>query len=610
MSGPVSVPNEVLKAEMCHYSTRLSLISEYGAKVKHARQWGIPLVSHLWLEACLAEWRFIDPASSVRFLSDSTCLTNFTSVLGNTPLRRDTIDRWSERPDVRALRAEAMKAVAPVDGGAVEQQAVGVGAGLGVHAGLEEGAQERDEQAMDVDGHAQDGRLPDRAVVRNDARDAKQDKATAVKVGKSTSPAKDKLGTSRKRALPTDQSEPEHELVAQDEEQDKQDDERDHGDDDDASEPVHRGQGRARPTTSKRMTVPTVAATAQAAAHDHDSPRPDPMAKGASRSPRVAAPAADAQSSALSSAETDDKKEDDAQVEEPLSEEEYDRLKSKKSKKRVISVQIPVRSSPSKVIVEEKSNSLSTPQGKPSRRRKRRDSTSSSSGDSSPPPPTSITRTFTLIDQENIIIGSSRRAAAGRATALLAQQMPDAIKFAQELKSSGHKKRRRLSSHQQSSQPQRTGNKRADESGDDDDDDDDDDEEEDDEADEPRAVVEKGVGRTGKKGPVKRAAPPVRATSSRNESDNDNDDDDDEADERAANGRGSDDDDEDDGDSSAIAPSKKRKKTKVAAVTPKSRVVATGAKKGSRLAQVTQGETTTQEGAVSSFDNPPKGKPP
>ena len=41
---------------------RLTFRSHSGAKIAKAQTWGIPIVNHLWLEDCYAQWRDISPA--------------------------------------------------------------------------------------------------------------------------------------------------------------------------------------------------------------------------------------------------------------------------------------------------------------------------------------------------------------------------------------------------------------------------------------------------------------------------------------------------------------------------------------------------------------------
>ncbi|KAK4051346.1 regulator of Ty1 Transposition [Microbotryomycetes sp. JL201] len=85
---------------------------EYGEKVRHAKSWHIPLVSHLWLEACILDWSFIDPSSSSTYLADAASTTFFTSILGNTPLPRGALEKWSAKDENLAARIEALKDIA------------------------------------------------------------------------------------------------------------------------------------------------------------------------------------------------------------------------------------------------------------------------------------------------------------------------------------------------------------------------------------------------------------------------------------------------------------------------------------------------------------------
>lgn len=91
-------------------------VSEYGSKVQHARTWGLPLVTHLWLEALILEWRFIPPSTHSSYLlplasSFGASSTNFAAILGDTAYTRDSIAKWAERDEVQQMRKEALRPV-------------------------------------------------------------------------------------------------------------------------------------------------------------------------------------------------------------------------------------------------------------------------------------------------------------------------------------------------------------------------------------------------------------------------------------------------------------------------------------------------------------------
>ncbi|BGP32788.1 regulator of Ty1 Transposition [Rhodotorula toruloides] len=88
--------------------------SEYGSKVQHARTWGLPLVTHLWLEALILEWRFIPPSIHSSYLLPlaspfGASSTNFAAILGDTAYTREGIAKWAEREEVQQMRKEALR---------------------------------------------------------------------------------------------------------------------------------------------------------------------------------------------------------------------------------------------------------------------------------------------------------------------------------------------------------------------------------------------------------------------------------------------------------------------------------------------------------------------
>ncbi|KAL8291971.1 hypothetical protein RQP46_001437 [Phenoliferia psychrophenolica] len=82
--------------------------SEFGQKVKHAKQWGVPIVSHCWLENCISEWAYINPSSAAAFAPRAAPNTNFMTLLGHTELKKDAIKKWSLLPKSVEAREQAL----------------------------------------------------------------------------------------------------------------------------------------------------------------------------------------------------------------------------------------------------------------------------------------------------------------------------------------------------------------------------------------------------------------------------------------------------------------------------------------------------------------------
>jgi len=82
--------------------------SDFGAKVEHAKSWAIPLVTHLWLEACVAEWRLVPAASSQAFVAPIHPDVNFAAILGQADLPKGAIDRWAAEAENVAARELAL----------------------------------------------------------------------------------------------------------------------------------------------------------------------------------------------------------------------------------------------------------------------------------------------------------------------------------------------------------------------------------------------------------------------------------------------------------------------------------------------------------------------
>ncbi|GAA5826527.1 hypothetical protein JCM11251_002412 [Rhodosporidiobolus azoricus] len=94
--------------------------SEYGSKVSHARSWHIPLVTHMYLEACILSWSLLSPTLHPSYTLSGTGTssftggaseTHFTTILGSTGWTKDVIKKWADREEVRAMRAQALRGV-------------------------------------------------------------------------------------------------------------------------------------------------------------------------------------------------------------------------------------------------------------------------------------------------------------------------------------------------------------------------------------------------------------------------------------------------------------------------------------------------------------------
>ncbi|GAA6003002.1 hypothetical protein JCM10207_001937 [Rhodosporidiobolus poonsookiae] len=127
--------------------------SEFGNKVSYARQWSLPLVTHLWLEACLQTWSLLPPSlhPSYTLSGSSSSLagaseTHFTSVVGaagGAAWTRETIEAWAAREEVRAAREDALRKVEELEEEA-ERQRESTG-GMEVDSEAAEGEEEREE---------------------------------------------------------------------------------------------------------------------------------------------------------------------------------------------------------------------------------------------------------------------------------------------------------------------------------------------------------------------------------------------------------------------------------------------------------------------------------
>ncbi|EJD49972.1 BRCT domain-containing protein [Auricularia subglabra TFB-10046 SS5] len=75
-------------------STQVIASSTQGKKVEKAREWGIAVVSHLWLEDCLLQWKLLTPANTKYLWFPRN--GDLTANLGECAIGRYTIDMWEK----------------------------------------------------------------------------------------------------------------------------------------------------------------------------------------------------------------------------------------------------------------------------------------------------------------------------------------------------------------------------------------------------------------------------------------------------------------------------------------------------------------------------------
>lgn len=89
---------------------RGGIISHDGTKVKHAKMWGIPLVNHLWLDACFMSWSELDISHSDTFTTPTVPGVYFMALIGRTALTLEMVKNWAELPSVKADKDAALLA--------------------------------------------------------------------------------------------------------------------------------------------------------------------------------------------------------------------------------------------------------------------------------------------------------------------------------------------------------------------------------------------------------------------------------------------------------------------------------------------------------------------
>ncbi|KAM0745911.1 hypothetical protein T439DRAFT_384532 [Meredithblackwellia eburnea MCA 4105] len=367
--------------------------SEYGQKVKHARQWNVPIVSHLWLETCISEWDFVPPISSAAFLPGMSPGTNFMTVLGGTELKKGAIEKWANRPDVREMREEALRSLVEVEEDlGVEEDAMEVEM-------AQQGDKEEDEQGMDIDDEREEEEDIPAPVLSSKAKGKAREIVTEEQPRSKGSPKVNGTGTPKEKDA--------------------------------------KGKGKAKPP-------PPPSESSSESEEENEAPPPPPPPK-ASTSKSVKKEAKEKPALKRVPSDTDDEEQEEPRT--PVG------TKKPKKRKTVLNPNsgsemdedLEPKFVAKRPLASSTNNANSTTNG-------RRPSSSTFSSPLSEPPKSdqssSEEEEYTPkhpIDFENKIPVVGKRAAASLASKRLAEQMPDVIKFAQEVRNSSTKKRKRLS---------------------------------------------------------------------------------------------------------------------------------------------------------------------
>ncbi|KAK4701222.1 hypothetical protein P7C70_g5012, partial [Phenoliferia sp. Uapishka_3] len=349
--------------------------SEFGQKVKHAKQWGIPIVSHAWLENCISDWTHINPGSAEAFSARSNPNTNFMTILGNTPLRKEAVMRWASLPGSVEAREAALVSLeehAREEREEIEEEDEGELVEMEIQ-GRGEAFEEAEDVMMDVDEEFEDvgreGLKEDVQMRLGDEEEEDDFEEESVIPAKSNGKGKEKeKGIEPKKKKDVVASKPKEKDVKM--------------------KPVDALKKKFKPVEMDE--------------DDDDDPNDTPALVRKSTSTIKKKPI------------------------KPVSESDDD--------SDAVLVRSPPKASTSKPLA-------SAPNGKPhptalsSLTALSRHSSSESSSEPERTPPQRI-------DFQNKIPVTGKRAAAGLAAKRLAEQMPDANKFAQELKHSGKKRRK------------------------------------------------------------------------------------------------------------------------------------------------------------------------
>ncbi|KAK0519639.1 regulator of Ty1 Transposition [Tilletia horrida] len=92
--------------EMTSANTHCIAASEEGEKVKRAKEWGIPVLNHIWLETCFTRWQAIDVLQT-RFTEFGPAIRYGRQVLVDARLEDGVLEPWIQRAfeDPEAERA-------------------------------------------------------------------------------------------------------------------------------------------------------------------------------------------------------------------------------------------------------------------------------------------------------------------------------------------------------------------------------------------------------------------------------------------------------------------------------------------------------------------------
>ncbi|GAA6004207.1 uncharacterized protein JCM10292_007290 [Rhodotorula paludigena] len=393
--------------------------SEFGAKVMHARQWHIPLVTHLWLEALVLEWRLLPPSSHPAYvLSPSTSApTNFMTLVGDSGYTLEGLRRWAARDENREAHRRATR---PVDELEADEWA-------------RERARERrgeSERAREMEeAKRAEGEARERArAARGEEEEEEEEEGRARDGGRRASVVADSRPP---------EARPARMLLD------------DHDDDDEDEGLPSPARVHARAPKAKEKTP---------------APVEQPASKDKDKGKSTAAVSKAASSNTLRQVSTDDVEgtrrpavvaqadkmdvdgEDGAdrdRLTTPRPVKGQKRFPKDKDRRTTSSLSDLDSDDGDKPVVLG-GNGKETKQ-KPvkkqsvSARSDSEDESSTSSSDDLPPSANAIRKTFAQISDENLVLAGSKRGAAAKAAALLADAIRDRNAYEKELKSSGRK---------------------------------------------------------------------------------------------------------------------------------------------------------------------------
>jgi len=82
--------------EMTSANTHCIAASEEGEKVKRAKEWGIPVLNHIWLETCFTRWQAVDVLQT-RFAEYGPAIRYGKQVLVDARLEDGVLEPWIQR---------------------------------------------------------------------------------------------------------------------------------------------------------------------------------------------------------------------------------------------------------------------------------------------------------------------------------------------------------------------------------------------------------------------------------------------------------------------------------------------------------------------------------